>query len=653
MPLSLTKGVYIFDLEADALLDNITKIHCLSIGKVMKNGDLKIITTTDYEEMKSFFLNKEITKVGHNIIRYDSLAAEAVLGIKVPTNSFIDTLPLSWYLYPKNQQHGLKWWGEMIGNSKINIDDWENLPEDAYIERCEVDVQINYELWKMQKDYLLQIYRTEEAAIDFIKYSNFKSICVREQEQIGIRFDIDRARSISSKLEIDKAEKVNALAKVIPPEDITGTKTIPKEMYKKDGSMSKKWQDWLEFKRQYGIPDDWTEPVKYVKGHKEGNPNSPIQIKNWLFGLGWEPCTYSYTRNKETNEVKTVPQIYNKETGEITPSVVKLIDQEPGIEILNGLGKIKHRLGLINGLIENSVEQEDGTYRIYASISGYANTMRMQHKVITNLPKVGIFLGEEIRGCFIADEGCTLASADLSNIESTTRNHYIYNFDKGYVEDMDRPDFDSHCDIAILANLISVEDAAWFIETTRKIEKEDYHLEGEEEKLRYKDIKGKRAIAKTINFASVYGCSPKTMARNTGMKLSFCTKLIDTYWQRNWAVRAFADTVVVREVGGQYWAFNPISKFWYSLRSEKDRFSTINQSSACYVFDCWLKYVRKLKVKVIYQCHDELLFNIPIGEEEYYRGLLQCAIDKTNEELQLNVQIRQSPSFGFRYSECH
>ena len=66
--LSLTKGVYIFDIEADNLLEEATKIHCLSIGKVLKSGELKIVSTTDYEEMRNFFLNKYITKVGHNII---------------------------------------------------------------------------------------------------------------------------------------------------------------------------------------------------------------------------------------------------------------------------------------------------------------------------------------------------------------------------------------------------------------------------------------------------------------------------------------------------------------------------------------------------------------------------------------------------------
>jgi hypothetical protein len=654
--LSLTKGVYIFDIEADNLLEEATKIHCLSIGKVLKSGELKIVSTTDYEEMRNFFLNKDITKVGHNILRYDTLVVEKLLDIKVPTKNLIDTLPLSWVLYPQLNSHGLEAWGNLLGISKVDISDWHNLTTEEYIHRCEEDVKINHALFMEQRDYLLELYDTEEQALEFVKYSNFKSICVREQEDIGIRFDKERAEKCLLELEGQKAERIQALEKVIPPEDIMATKTVPSpdKMYKKDGSMSKAWQDWLQFRVDYGIPEDWNESkIQYVKGTKPGNPDSPAQIKNWLYGLGWEPCTFNYTRNKDTNEFKGVPQIYNKDTGEVTPSVKKLIEKEPAVELLNLLGKIKHRIGLFTGMLESAKEVEPGHFRLYATISGYANTMRMQHKKpLVNLPKPSLFMGEEIRGCLISDEGSILCGSDLTGIENATRNNYIYAWDSEYVNEMDRPDFDPHCDIALLAGLMSEDDSAWFIETSRKMEREGYHLSKEEEP-KYKELKKIRGVAKQINFASVYGCSPKTMSRNTGMPLNFCAKLIDTYWERNWAVKAFSATVKTKVVKGQTWALNPVSKFWYSLRSEKDIFSTINQSTACFIFDRFVLHTRKLKVKIAYQCHDEMLFNLPEGQEDYVRELIDYAIQKVNDELQLNVTIKSASAFGYTYSSCH
>lgn len=654
MPISLSTGVYIFDIEADNLLEEATKIHCLSIGKVLKSGNVKVISTTDYDVMRDFFTRKDITKVGHNIIRYDIPVAEKLLEVKVPTGCVIDTLPLSWYLFPNNLKHGLEHWGEVLETEKVQILDWTNLTTEEYIARCEQDVRINYKLWVKQRDYLLDLYKSEEDAITFIKYSNFKSICVREQEEVGVRFDIDKATKVLAKLEKERDLKNSQLAAVMPKVEEYAKKNKPKQMYKKDGSMTAKWQEWLQFRVDYNVPEDYDEDViEYVKGYKEANPQSVSQVKDWLYGMGWEPCTYAYNRNKETGEVKQVPQIYNKETGEVTPSVARLIEQEPNIEILNGLGKLKHRIGLFSGLIENCKLQEDGTYRIYPSISGYTNTLRLQHKTVVNLPKVGLYMGEEVRGCFIADEGEMLCGADLSNIESVTRNHYIKPLDPAYVATMEREDFDAHIDIAILASMMSQEDGEWYVSTSRKIDAGEIHLEDEGEKALLKKCKKIRSAAKVANFSCTYGVGKTTLARNVGLTEREAQKLIDTYWRRNWAVKEFAESCEVKEVNGQRWIKNPVSKFWLSLRSDKDKFSTVNQSTAVFCLDIWVAYVRKLGVKVQYQCHDEILFSLLKGEDKAVRNLLNKSMELANAHLALNVTISQAPAFGDNYADCH
>lgn len=653
MPISLSTGVYIFDIEADNLLEEATKIHCLSIGKVLKSGGVKVISTTDYDVMRDFFTRKDITKVGHNIIRYDIPVAEKLLEVKVPTGCVIDTLPLSWYLFPNNLKHGLEHWGEVLETEKVQILDWTNLTTEEYIARCEQDVRINYKLWVKQRDYLLDLYKSEEDAITFIKYSNFKSICVREQEEVGVRFDIDKATKVLAKLEKERDLKNSQLAAVMPKVEEYAKKNKPKQMYKKDGSMTAKWQEWLQFRVDYNVPEDYDEDViEYVKGYKEANPQSVSQVKDWLYGMGWEPCTYAYNRNKETGEVKQVPQIYNKETGEVTPSVARLIEQEPNIEILNGLGKLKHRIGLFSGLIENCKLQEDGTYRIYPSISGYTNTLRLQHKTVVNLPKVGLYMGEEVRGCFIADEGHVMVGSDLSNIESKTRDHYIMPWDPEYVATMQRPDFDAHIDIAILANMMTEEEGAWYVDMARRVDSGEYEPTAEE-KVEFKRLKKIRGAGKVSNFSCTYGVAKKTLSRNIGMSEREAQKLIDTYWQRNWAIKAFADSCKVKEVNGQKWIQNPVSKFWLTLRSDKDRFSTVNQNTAVFSFDTWVAFCRKAGIKIQYQCHDEHLFCTPKGTEDEVRHVLNETIRCTNEQLKLNITIGMSPAFGDNYADCH
>ena len=52
----------IFDIETDNLLDNVTKIHCLSYCNT-KEGVVKSLT--DYEDIKKFFLKEKTNERGH------------------------------------------------------------------------------------------------------------------------------------------------------------------------------------------------------------------------------------------------------------------------------------------------------------------------------------------------------------------------------------------------------------------------------------------------------------------------------------------------------------------------------------------------------------------------------------------------------------
>src|SRR5690554_2252894 len=105
-------------------------------------------TTDSYEQIKKQ-LEEADYLVGHNIIRFDIPALERILGIKIQAK-LVDTLALSWFLYPNRPRHGLEWWGEEFGIPKPIITDGEWLgplegesPEEfrsKMFHRCEEDV---------------------------------------------------------------------------------------------------------------------------------------------------------------------------------------------------------------------------------------------------------------------------------------------------------------------------------------------------------------------------------------------------------------------------------------------------------------------------------------------------------------------------------
>ena len=99
----------VFDIETNGL--NPTHIHCF-----VWNDGTGIQHTDDPEKVKDI-ISTATELVGHNIISYDLPVLERLWGIK-PDCKIIDTLALSWYLFPDRQRHGLEWWGEELGVKK-------------------------------------------------------------------------------------------------------------------------------------------------------------------------------------------------------------------------------------------------------------------------------------------------------------------------------------------------------------------------------------------------------------------------------------------------------------------------------------------------------------------------------------------------------
>lgn len=101
------------------------------------------------------------------------------------------------------------------------------------------------------------------------------------------------------------------------------------------------------------------------------------------------------------------------------------------------------------------------------------------------------------------------------------------------------------------------------------------------------------------------------------------------------------------------WLQNPINKFWYSLRYEKDIFSTLVQGSASYVFDLWVARFRSQRPQLTGQFHDEVVLTIKKGARDKCTKLLKDAIAWVNDRLKLNRQLNIDVQYGDTYAEIH
>jgi len=617
--------IAVFDIETDGL--NATKIHCLVYER-----DGKFIALTDYDDMRNFLLNEKVL-IGHNIILFDIPTLERLLGITIHCK-LIDTLTISWYLEPdgvnKKEVHGLEAWGDYFGVPKPPIGDWQNLSVEEYIHRCTEDVKINTLLWQRFRKQLLELYGSHKEADKLLNYLSFKMDCAHEQERSRWKLDVPRAKNAEAELLSAKTEKLESLSRIMPKVAVKILRRYPSKPFKKDGTLSTTGARWQALLQRSGLGQDFRGVVEEIVGEKEPNPASPSQIKAWLYSLGWKPQTFKYKRDKATGETKKIPQVNLENNGGICPSVKLLYIRESNLQILDGLSVINHRLGLIQGFLTN---EEDGYVK--AQISGLTNTLRFKHKTVVNLPKITKPWGSIIRGCLICDDGYELCGSDMSSLEDRLKQHFIYPYDPKYVEEMNVPDYDPHLSLALLAKRVDEVQVSAY-------------KSGKDQ-----SIAPIRSIFKNGNYACQYGAGPPRLALTANISLKEAKMVWETYWEKNWAIKEVAKHQKVKTLDGQMWLYNPISNLWYSLRYEKDIFSTLVQGSAAYVFDRWVQIFRETRPQLTAQFHDEVVLTIRTGHRRQAECLLVESINKLNSELHLNRELAIGTQFGQRYSDIH
>ena len=163
----------IFDLETDGLLDDVSRIHCLSIY----DTDTEEQTTynTDKGDVLTGIrqLQKANTIIGHNIIGYDLPVIRKLYSWFDYTNQVLDTLVLSriyhsnmidldkkhnWKFMPLQLygRHSLESYGYRLGCYKGEFgktSDWQQWSQEMN-DYCEMDVKVTTKLWQHFLKYL-------------------------------------------------------------------------------------------------------------------------------------------------------------------------------------------------------------------------------------------------------------------------------------------------------------------------------------------------------------------------------------------------------------------------------------------------------------------------------------------------------------------
>lgn len=643
---------YSADIETTGLLDEMkqdenAKLHVFSFIDMKKNMLAKEKPIVLYGEQKKEiqeFLDTSPTLFIHNGVSFD-IPALKFFGFDVSKVKVIDTLWLSWYLFPDrfNKKHGLEYYGQMFNIIKPEITDWKRLTKEEYAHRVSEDVLIQEELTNFLLKYLNNLYECKTEQILSHLYNKAKQIYIQEQNPILL--DTDKLISTIEQFNNEVVGTCDILAKSMPRVPEYVIKERPKKMYKKDLGLSKLGEEWKKICDENGLDyKDESLSIKYVKKYKAPNPNSVSQVKDWLFNLGWVPETFKDTINSQ-GESKEVPQISLKNVDEPTlcPSIYKLIEEHPekGIKTLETLGIYRHRLGLAKGW-----ERDKKGNTITAGCSGLTNSLRLKHRGLVNIPAPRTYGGAQLRSLLVAKDTTQLLGADLSSLEEVCKQNLIYKYDPELVRSQQSEDYDAHLNLGVLAGFITEEQANLHKKKVIQLKE--------------------RQIFKNTNYACQYGAGISKIASTAGCSLEEAKILHKTYWKINWSIKEAEKSFVIQEFYNpegkyeEFWLKHPVTKLMYNLRNTKDSFNLVCQSMGAYIFDRWIYYIVEEVEKqwgvsppLKMQFHDEIVLEIKKGTNSYWEKVLTNSLDKVNKELNLTIPVKCDIKVGTTYADIH
>ena len=651
------------------------KMHNFCAKSIDSGNMWTFHTDTEQDRNKiSKFLDREIILIMHNGICYDRNALK-FFGYDVSKVHFVDTLALSWYLDLNRPKHGLESYGDEFGVPKPEIKDWEDLTQEDYDERVQEDVKIQHLTYKKLKSRFEEIYGKmsdyQFCTHKVVKYLNFKMEQLSEQEQTKFKVDIPKAERLVEQFTKEIEFKVEQLKSVMPQVPVYQKHKRPAKPFKQNGELSATGIKWKALTEEFKKPFDYDGEIKTIKSYSEPNPNSSSQIKAWLDSLGWIPETYKYVKDADGSERK-IPQIYVQGSGgQVCPSIEKLAEENPALEHLVGLGVLSHRKGCVQAFIDNAIF---GEY-VEAGASGFTNTLRLKHrKPCVNLPSTRVIYGEDVRSCLVARDGMLLGGADLSSLENRIKFNLQLPYDREYVLSQMSDDFDPHLEIAQDGGLLK-DYEVWFY----KVEKEGFErsryphsnkldvllaMPESEKKVLLKRISDIRGKGKGTNYSCQYGAGAATVARTAGVSLSVGKALVKSYKKINWSIEKISASQKVKKTSFGDFQLNPFNGIWYSLKTDKDRFSTLVQGTGAYVLDIWLKYQFTIRdnpeygfdengIKLLATFHDEQIIEFKEDFKESAERLIRDALDKVNKNFKLEIPFGCDVQFGKKYSDIH
>jgi len=410
---------YLFDIETDGLLKNVTKQWIL-YTKDLDSGEKRYWLDGDLGWLE--VLSKARLLVGHNICNFDLMVLEKLFNFRPSKDCKIhDTLLLSQILdYRRfgDSGHSMAAWGDSMGYPKGEYNDWSQYSEEMLL-YCERDVDLN------EKIYLhlineLTVKKTPEL-IQYIKSEHAAAMWAGRSSLYGWPFDLQEAKKLSDVLRGEMSRAHSLLnerlgLKTVAKDKCKGIVAVKRPKWTKQGFYDAHTSNWFGIDPCSGFEGE----ERLVAGEYCRVEILPLQlssvsdVKTFLFRHGWTPTEFNYKADETGRKKPTSPKI-----------------TEDSLEFLGGDGgrysdyvTAKSRHNVLKTWMANV--DENGNLHGDCMLIG-TPSMRARHSIIVNVPSAQAKWGKEMRELFTCKPGWKLIGCDSSGNQARGLAHYLNN----------------------------------------------------------------------------------------------------------------------------------------------------------------------------------------------------------------------------------
>jgi hypothetical protein len=403
----------VFDIETDGI--DATRIWCL----VIQDVDSKIIyKCSDVDEMclsisegLSLMENAEAL-IGHNIIGYDLAIIKKLLGKDFYNKKLYDTWVMSQTLnYKRKHKHGLGGWGEYLGYSKLDFNDWDSYSPEM-LTYCVRDVELNTRVYEMLiKEFKDQVAKKPLLAKG-LRAEHDAAVFEAKVRMKGWLFDVVAGEKLLDDMNRELQEIESRVHPKLPEMTIWVDKEPKLAKYTKKGDFTAVTKRLLTEHLGYEPNvDDWNPEQTFQRSYQtQVTLGNMEEVKEYLYSIGWKPDDWNY---------KKVGYEFIKTSPKLTTT---------SLELLGDIGRdidryytTRSRRSILEGWFKEVKED-----RLHGRMWVIGTpTFRARHEVITNLPSVDAAWGKEMRSLFICEDGYKVVGADSAGNQMRALCHYI------------------------------------------------------------------------------------------------------------------------------------------------------------------------------------------------------------------------------------